>query len=470
MQIYIAIKFYVGYYSGSICDFLQTAWQEKLKMYDGSVSKSVLKNILPAMAASLLTLVYNIADTFFIGRTHNDLMLAAVSLATPAFLIFMSLGTLFGVGGASVVARSLGAGNKKRACRASAFCIWCCAAVGVICMAVFWIFMERILILMGASSDSMEYTREYLNIVTGCGVFSMLVQCLSNLIRAEGRPGVAMAGSLFGNILNIILDPVFILVFGWGTRGAAIATVIGTTAGALFYIIYIVSGKYTLSARLRDFSWKDGIGKEVFGIGIPAALTTFLMSISQIIANSLISAYGDMAVAAYGVASKVRMCFGIIGAGLGQGLQPLLAYYYGAGNRQRFKKSFRFSLVFGFVLFFVFTVIFFIFAEPIVKVFLTDSTALGYGVIFSRMLLTVTWVISIHNIFVSVLHATGAKAASFFAAIAGQGVIYIPLLFILRAFFGLNGLVCAQPVSEGISLVIVIILAEFTVRKFYRTD
>ena len=147
-------------------------------MYEGSIPSVVMHNIIPAMTSSLLMLVYNLADSFFIGQTHNDFMVAAVSLAMPLFLIFMSLGTLFGVGGASVISRELGMGNHERACKASSFCIWTCIGVGIVFMLIIWIFMDPILILLGTSSDTIEYTRSYLSIVTGCGVFSMMVYCI----------------------------------------------------------------------------------------------------------------------------------------------------------------------------------------------------------------------------------------------------------------------------------------------------
>ena len=435
-------------------------------LYSGSIVKSVLKNIVPAMVSSLLMLLYNIADTFFIGQTDNDLMVAAVSLATPVFLLFMSFGTLFGVGGASLISRELGMGNRERACHASSFCIWSCVAVGILFMLFLWIFMDPILVVLGASSDTIGYTRSYLNIVTCCGVFSMLVFCCSNLLRAEGKPTAAMAGTLIGNILNIILDPILILGTGWGIRGAAAATVIGNICGAVYYIIYFARGKFSLSVRPKDFMFGDRICRNVLAIGIPASLTSILMSFSQIIANSMIAEYGDMPVAAYGVTGKVRMCFSVIGIGIGQGLQPMLAYCYGHKDTVRFRKSMNFTLLFSLVLFSAATVLCLIFTEPIVKLFLTDESALNYGVEFTRAILTVTWSIGIYDVFLNTLQAMGAAGPSLLASVARQGIVYIPLLFILGRILGLYGLVYAQPIADIASLAMVFILTMVSVKKF----
>lgn len=217
------------------------------------IPTAVLKNAVPAMAAMLMVLVYNLADTFFIGQTHDDIQVAAVSLATPAFLIFMAVGTIFGIGGTSVISRAMGEGRPDYAKKVCSFCMWSCAAVGLVMSALFLIFMEQILHLMGASADTWDFARTYLTIVSCSGPFVLIANCYSNIIRAEGRSGTAMMGQLLGNLLNVILDPIMILAFGWEIAGAAIATVIGNVVGAGYYILYFLRGKSTLSIHPRDF-------------------------------------------------------------------------------------------------------------------------------------------------------------------------------------------------------------------------
>ena len=222
------------------------------------VPQAVLKNAVPAMAAMLMVLVYNLADTFFIGQTHNDILVAAVSLATPVFLIFMALGTVFGIGGTSVISRALGEGRSTYAKKVCSFCMWSCVAVGIALSAIFLVFMDQILALIGASSDTWEPAKTYLTIVALSGPFVLISNCYSNVIRAEGQSTKAMMGQLIGNLLNMILDPIMILMFNWGIAGAAIATVIGNVVGAGYYIFYFLRGKSTLSIHIQDFPSRTG--------------------------------------------------------------------------------------------------------------------------------------------------------------------------------------------------------------------
>ena len=179
------------------------------------VPKAVFKNALPAMAAMLMVLVYNLADTFFIGQAHDALQVAAVSLATPVFLMFMAVGTAFGIGGTSVISRALGEGRRDYAKEVCSFCLWSCVIVGVVMTALFLIFMEPILSLIGASSDTWDLAETYLTIVICSGSFVLISNCYANVIRTEGESGKAMMGQLLGSLLNVILEPIMILGFGW---------------------------------------------------------------------------------------------------------------------------------------------------------------------------------------------------------------------------------------------------------------
>lgn len=221
------------------------------------IAKVVIKNSIPALIAMVMVMVYNLADTFFIGMTGDDFQVAAVSLASPVFMIFMSLGTLFGVGGSSVISRALGAGKTDYAKKASSFCFWASTAIGLVFMALIWIFLDDLMLMLGASENTIDYAGNYLRIAVGCGAFSMISNCLSNVIRTEGEPMKAMTGTLIGNLLNVILDPIMILGLGWGITGAAVATVIGNVVSALFYLAYFFKGNTSLSIHIKDFSMKE---------------------------------------------------------------------------------------------------------------------------------------------------------------------------------------------------------------------
>lgn len=430
-----------------------------------SVPQAVIKNAIPAMVAMLMVLIYNLADTFFIGQTHNAYQVAAVSLATPVFLMFMAVGTIFGIGGTSVISRAMGEGKTEYAKKVCSFCMWACVGVGIVMSVLFLLFMDSILLLIGASEDTWEYARSYLTIVSCSGVFVLISNCYSNILRAEGQATKAMIGQIIGNLLNIVLDPVLILGFRWNITGAAIATVIGNVMAAGYYIACFMRGKSSLSIRISDFSVKDKICSSVLVIGIPASLASVLMSISHMIMNGLMAGYGDMAIAGIGVAMKVTMITGMIAMGIGQGIQPLLGYCVGAKTWERYKKIMRFSMWFAFFLGLIMTVICYIFTNQIVSVFLTEQSAFDYAVQFVRILLSTSTLFGVFYVLTNALQAMGAAVSSLIINLSRQGIIYIPALFLLKAVLGVNGLVWAQPVADMLSIGLAVGLYTITFRK-----
>lgn len=436
---------------------------------DAPVHQAVLKNAVPAMLAMLMVLVYNLADTFFIGQTHNALQVAAVSLATPVFLIFMAVGTIFGIGGTSVISRTMGEGREAYAKKVCSFCMWSCVIVGVTLSAVFLIFMNQILALCGASQETWELTKTYLTIVSFCGPFVLISNCYSNVIRAEGQSGKAMMGQLIGNLLNVVLDPIMILGFGWNIAGAAIATVIGNVVGAGYYILYFLGGKSSLSIHPKDFTLRDQVCSSVLSIGIPASLGSLLMSISQIFVNSLMAGYGDMALAGIGVAMKVTMMTGMVCIGFGQGVQPLLGYCVGANLWERFKKVMNFSLLFSFALGTVMACVCYLFTNQIVSAFLSDLDAFSYAVQFARILLTTSFLFGVFYVLSNALQAMGAATPALIINLSRQGLIYIPALFIMKAVIGVTGLIWAQPVADLLSTALVVVLYLTTVQKMQKS-
>lgn len=432
------------------------------------VSQAVLKSALPAMAAMLMVLIYNLADTFFVGQTHDAYQVAAVSLAMPVFLMFMAVGTVFGMGGTSVISRALGQGRTDYAKKVCSFCMWGCVVVGVIMAALFLIFMEPILTMVGASEGTWAYAKSYLTIVSFGGPFVLISNAFSNIIRAEGKSAEAMMGQLLGNLLNVILDPIMILLLGWNITGAAIATLIGNIVGACYYILYFVRGKSSLSVSTKELSQPEKVCGPVCAIGIPAALGSVLMSVAQIIINSQLAKYGDMAVAGMGVAMKVVTITGMVCMGLGQGVQPLLGYCVGAKLWERFKKAFRFSMLFALSLGAVLTVICYLFTNQIVSVFLSDPAAYSYAVEFSRILLTTSFLFGVFYVLINTLQAMGAATPALIINLSRQGIIFIPALFILQAAVGINGLIWAQPVADLLSIGLAAILYIRVSRKMMK--
>ncbi len=428
------------------------------KLHSLPAWKSVISNSIPAMIAMIMMLIYNIADLFFVGQTGDTLQVAAVSLATPVFLFFMSFGNVFGIGGTTVCSKAFGRGDSESVKKTSSFCIWSSIVIGVAVSVFVFFNIDSLANLLGASNEIADMVKNYIQIITVSGPFIMLSACLSNLLRAEGRSKEAMFGMMLGNIINIILDPIFILGLELGVTGAAIATLIGNTVGGLYFIFLIFKGDSSLSSKLKDFSVEKSMVFAVLAIGIPASFATFLMSISQIILNAQMSAYGDLAVAGIGVATKVSMMTSMIFIGLGQGVQPLLGFCIGAGNQLRHKSIIRFSLGFAFCLSTLLTIICYLNINTIVGSFLSDPLAFDYALNFSLIRMPTAILFGMFFVLINALQAAGATKSSLVVNISRQGLIFIPAVFILGGLFGEFGLVLAQPVADIMSFILVSIL------------
>lgn len=432
------------------------------------IPKAVFSNIIPAIISMLMVLVYNLADTYFIAQTKNPYMVAAVSYATPAFLLFMAIGMLFGIGGTSLISRMLGEGKREKAKHTSSFCFWTGVSVGVIGMLVIWIFIRPICQIVGSTEDTVGYVREYLQIVAVGVPFLIIGNSFSNIIRAEGNANKAMMGMILGNVANIILDPVMILGFGWNVAGAAIATVIGNIVAAVFYMFHLVSKKSILSIKLKHYQAGDGIAKGVLAIGIPASLNSMLMSTSNIIINNLMAVHGDMAVAGLGVAMKVNMIAVMLLIGVGTGIQPLLGYCFGAGNRKRFKGVLRFSICMSIILSALMTTICYFGAGPMVNAFLEEANAYQYGMEFARTLILSGPILGILFVMINTIQAMGAALPSLILSISRQGLLYIPIVFSFSYLYDSpKMLVMAQPITDYLTVALSFILYLISFKKLF---
>lgn len=435
---------------------------------DAPVPKAVISNVVPSIISMIMVLIYNLADTFFIGQTKNAYMVAAISVATPAFLLFMAIGMLFGIGGTSLISRSLGEGRTEKAKNASAFCFWTGLGIGIIAMIIIFTFAEPVSRVIGASDDTVGYASQYLRIVSTAIPFLIISNSFSNIIRAEGKANIAMIGMLIGNLINIILDPVMILWFGWDVAGAAVATVLGNIFAAVFYIWHLLSKNSTLSIQPQYYMAGNGIASGVLAIGIPASLNSMLMSVSNIVVNNIMFHYGDMAVAGLGVAMKVNMIVVMLLIGLGTGIQPVLGYCFGAGNRKRYMAVLKFSLILAFALSAIMTVICYCGAGPLVHAFLEDENAFSYGMSFARIYIYSGPVMGLLFVFINAIQSTGAALPALILSISRQGIIYLPVLFLFwNIFDSATMLAAAQPITDYLSTALAITLFIFTYRKYF---
>lgn len=435
------------------------------------VPKAVLTNVIPSIVSMLMVLVYNLADTFFIGQTKNAYMVAAVSVATPAFLFFMAVGMLFGIGGTSFISRMLGEGNQKKADNASSFCFWTGLSIGVISMVLIWIFVKPVCIMIGASPDTMEYAVQYLAIVAAGIPFLILSNIFSNIIRAEGNAKTAMMGMIIGNMANIILDPVMILGFRWNVAGAAVATVLGNVFASVFYLAHLLSKNAKLSIRPRDYKIRGHIALDVFAIGVPASLNSVLMSVSNIVINNFMMQHGDMAVAGLGVAMKVNMIVVMLLIGLGTGIQPLLGYCFGARNRKRYMDVLKFSCALALGLSLVMTVACYCGAGPLVRAFLENQEAFSYGMSFARIYIYSGPILGLLFVFINAIQSTGAALPSLILSISRQGLLFLPILLTMNAVFHTpRTLAMAQPVTDYLSTALALLLFLVTYKKYFKEN
>lgn len=423
------------------------------------ISKAVVSNAVPAMMTMLMFLVYNLADMFFIGMTHDAYQVAAISLTMPLFMMFTAFANIFGMGGTSVISRAMGKQQTDYVKKVSSFCTWAALTTGIVLAVIFLLFATPILNGLGASDDTFPFAYKYLSIVAFSGPFTLLSGSFSKMLMADGQPKKAMMGSIIGNLLNVILDPIMILGFGWGIAGSAIATLISNIAAAGYYILYFFKNDSSLSISPRNFSAKEKICTSVLSIGVPAALGSLVMGVSNMFINSMMAAYSDMALAGFGVAAKISMIIGMICMGIGQGVQPLLGYCVGARNWKRYKETLRFSLFFAFAIGVFLTLICYLFTGQIVGAFLTDKNAYDYAFLFGRIFLTTSALFGVFYVLANSLQAMGAAIPALIINISRQGLIYIPMLYLLNAFVGINGLVWAQPIADIMSIILVSALA-----------
>lgn len=426
-----------------------------------SVPKAVRTMALPSMLGMLINVVYNLADTFFVGQTGDSNQVAAVSVSMPLFMLFIAFGNLFGVGGCAFISRSLGENRRDRVKSISSFCIYASLACGVLTGILFTIFKTPLLYAVGASDNTIGFAKDYLQWVAIGAPFVVGAIMAGNLVRGEGAAKTSMFGMVLGQLVNIVLDPIFILSggdrlfgirlpfgLGMGVAGAAIATVIGNICTVLFFLIYFLKGNSILSITPKRFTLRHGIAKGVIGVGLPACLNNLLMSASNIIINVFLVSYGDNAVAAMGIALKANMLVVMLQIGLAQGVQPLIGYCYGARNYKRMNKCIGFSVMCNIITGSVMTLFYFIFKEQVVSMFINNSEVIDIGVKMLMALMSSGPFIGIMFVLNFAFQGMGKGANSLVLSVGRQGLIYVPLLIILNKLVGLDGIIWAQASAD----------------------
>ncbi|MBQ4250228.1 MAG: MATE family efflux transporter [Clostridia bacterium] len=421
------------------------------------VPKAVMSLAVPSVLSMLVSIIYNMADTFFVGQTNDPNQVAAVSLTMPLFFIFLAVGNIFGIGGGTFISRSLGAKQYDKIKSISSSCLYMSIAAAAVLTAVFLIFMTPILHLMGTSEATEGFTRSYLFFLSLGIVFSVESIMLSNIIRAEGAAKTAMFGMILGSVVNIILDPIMILAMGLGVSGAAIATVIGNMCAVTVYLLYFRRKDTVLSIAPRYFTLR-GIWGPIFIIGLPASVNNILMGISNLVLNNVLSSYGDYPVAAMGVALRANMLVVMLQMGFSIGIQPLIGYSYGAKNYTRMKKAIGFTMICTTVIGVALTIAYYFHTEFIITAFIKDETVIMHGVKMLRALMVAGPLLGILFTFTFSFQAMGRAIPSLLLSVARQGLFFLPILFIANRTWGLDGVIYTQPVTDLFTMAVAAVM------------
>lgn len=419
-----------------------------------SVPKAYMKLALPVVMSMMVSLVYNMVDTYFIALTGKQELVAGVSLAAPIFTLMIAFGDIFGLGGSSLISRLFGEKREEEAKRASAFCLWAAIGFGIFVTIVLLVFRTPILKLLGTDAATFRYAGEYYTWIAVGAASIILGLVPSNILRTEGLATQAMAGSILGSIVNIILDPVFIFGLGQGAAGAAMATVIGNVIADVYYI-YVMSKKAKrLSVSLKEIKIPGTMIRDILVIGIPASITNLMQSIMIMITNHYLIAYGTDKVAAMGIALKANMISAFILVGFAFGGQPLVGYNYGARNKKRLKEILRFAYLFEAGLALIFTILISVFAPAIIKIFMNQSDIITNGAMMLRFQQLGMVFMAVTLVSTCVCQSVGSAAGAFVLSISRQGVLYAILLIVLNAIFGYTGIIATQACADVLTALI----------------
>lgn len=433
-----------------------------------SVPKAMIKFIVPTILSQLVTLLYNLADTFFVGHTNDPDQMAALTLSFPIFMFLTAIGNLMGIGANSLISRALGAGDLKRAEKSGVYGIYGGILLAVLFSIVMALFMRPVLNLVGASENTYYYTASYLKwtVVIG-GIPTVISLMLGHLVRAEGNTKQASIGMAIGGLLNIFLDPVLISWGDLGITGAAIATAFSNCIAMLYFfsVLYRNRKKSVLTLYTKDFTLEKNIIAQIILIGFPAALVVLLGSTANIVLTHYMAPYGDINVAAFGVVQKIGTVTIQITMGITQGVMPLIGYNYGAKNYRRTREISRDTFIILAIYAAVCLIIIEAFPAQMIQLFTSEADTIQVGTSFLECWILCTPGMCFVNLFNTIFQAMGKWKPSLFLSLFRQALLLIPLLIVLNHVIGLYGLIWSQPISDTSSLVLGIILYRILLKK-----
>ena len=415
---------------------------------------AVVKLGVPLIAGMFIMVLYNLVDTYFIGLMRDDYQLAAVNLAYPVMMISIAISNMIGTGASSLIARSLGAGDREKADHTVTTGFVLTVVNSVIVAALGLILLGPIVRGLGAQANTFDYTRQYVQVILAGSLFTMGNYTFGQLLRSEGSVRQSVAGMIAGTLVNIILDPVFIFGLGMEIRGAAIATILGNAAGMCVSLWFYLSGKTLLHPALKYIRPTAEILKEIFWVGVPATLETLLTSAAYIVNNNLAVGYGELTVAAMGIAQKILSLGNYVYQGFAAGTQPVMGYNYGAKNYRRMIDVLKAGVLVCSSVELCIMAVYGAFAPWLIGIFTDSPEVIATG---SRVLRTIMWILPfVGAVSMSRMsfQAMGKPQYAFGITLVRQLFLYVPLLLILNRAFGFEGMIWAQPVTEFIMMIV----------------
>lgn len=429
------------------------AQREKYLFEEMPVPQAVATLAIPTIISQVVTMIYNLADTFFVGQLGDPAMVAAVSLVSPWFNLLTALGNLFGLGGSSLVSRMLGVHDHKDIKYVSAFSIWGGSFFTLLFSLGTWLCRRPLLEFLGASADTYHYAQSYLLwVVAVGGVPTMISLALGHLLRSEGHARQASTGMMFGGILNVVLDPVFIFVFHLNVAGAAMATAFSNAASVIFFVAQYLRLQGQTAVRLSPRYFTLRFTRQIFSVGLASALATTLGNASNMVMVHLASGYGDIPVAAYGIVKRIDQLPLNVSMGLCQGFMPLVGYTFAAQKYDRMRRVSTFSWKTALVMSACFVACFAAFAPQILHMFIPEAETSALGASFLRIACLAVPLTSVNFLISYTLQAMGKGVQSAILTFSRQGLLNIPLLILMNFIFGLYGMIWTQLVVEVIML------------------
>lgn len=389
-----------------------------------SIKKAYFTLTMPVVLSSAVIIIYNLVDTFFVSKTQNPDLVAGVSQGAPVFSLLVAIGDIFGLGGSSLISRLFGEKRDHEARLASGYCFYVSIIVGILMTIIMVVFQTPILHLLGATTATWQYAREYYLVIAFGAPFIVFGLTPTNILRTEGLAVQSMTASMVGTIFNIILNPIFIFPCGLGAAGSALATVVSNVIGDALMIYYLNTKSQKLTTSIHEVKLSPALQKEIYSIGIPASITNIMVMFSMALTNRYLIGYGSTSVAAMGIATKINTIIFMVMVGFAFGAQPLIGYTYGAKNQKRFNEAVRFDILVVVVFGVVATLLMMLAAPLIIRLFMQDQTVISEGTTMIRWLASSTTLGGCILVFTTMFQSMGKAVPAFWLSVSRQGLIF----------------------------------------------